>query len=251
MSEIVKDLSTLRFADYNPRIANEHFDNTLDASMSQFGDISGITNNMLTGNMVTGHQRVRKLQHRYGAGAKIFVEQRFAEPDQYGTVAIGFVGVEGTTVRFAYREVMWDEGTEKAANIAANRIEAAWDTDLLAKIDYELSQLENGADLLALTGQDEKEIQKLLQSIGVDNEPEEPPIADEEKPDKLEFALTRDQRLIIEHAIEHVKTHRDLQAVEKPSLNGAALFVLCQDYIDANPEPQTVPGELTDLPVEA
>lgn len=252
MSELTKDISTINFADYNPRIMKEHPDAALGNSMNRFGDIAGITNNIQTSTLVTGHQRIRKLKQKYGEQVKIIIEQRFAEPDEFGTVAVGFVGVPGTSIRFSYREVMWDRGLEMAANVAANTIDGEDDSEKLAKLDYELSQMENGEDLLALTGQDAKQIKKLMQDIGVvPEDPSNDENPDEtEKPDKLEFATTRDQRLIIERAIEHVKATRDLQAVEAPSLNGSALFVLASDYLALHPEPVQASGELTGIPTD-
>ncbi|HVA10608.1 MAG TPA: hypothetical protein VNG32_00380 [Candidatus Dormibacteraeota bacterium] len=260
MSEIIREADSLQFASYNPRVMKEFDDAALGNSMDRLGDISGITYNTQTGTLVTGHQRMRKLKTKYGQRVKVYVEQKLSDPDESGTVGIGFVGVEGTTVRFAYREVAWDKGLEMAANYAANHIGGDDDKDLLAQVDYELSQMENGDDLLKLTGQTDKEIEKMLQSVGAldpeQTNSEEEPV---DKPEKLEFALTRDQRLIIERAIETIKATRDLQAIETASLNGSALFVLAKDYIDAyeNPTsqnietPQTVspvPGELTDIP---
>lgn len=57
-----------------------------------------------------------------------------------------------------------------AANVAANRISGEFDLDLLAQVDYELAQLENGEELLALSGQSDDEIKKLLASVGVGDE---------------------------------------------------------------------------------
>jgi hypothetical protein len=262
MEDTTRSISTINFADYNPRIMKEHSDGALGNSLDKFGDISGITNNMpapginnlVQSRLVTGHQRIRKLREKYGDGqVQIFIEQRYAAPDQVGTIAIGYVGVPGTSVRFAYREVMWPEGLEMAANIAANTITGENDDEKLAKLDYEIAQMENGSELLELTGQSDRQLKRLLAEAGVvDGEgEEEAQKADPDAPEKLEFALTRDHRLIIERALEHVKAHRELQAISSASLNGAALFVMASDYLAANPEPEQPTGELTGIPGEA
>lgn len=247
MSELIKDISSINFADYNPRVMKEPKDTALGKSMGEFGDLGMITNNLETSTLCVGQQRVRKLREKYGDQAKIYIEQRFADPDEYGTVAIGYIGVPGTSVRFGYREVRWPLSKELAANVSSNNATGENDDEKLAKLDYELSQFDNGAELLAMTGQDEKHIQKLMESIGVVEPPPLPP-EPENKSEKLEFSLTRDQRLFIERAIEHIKSTRDLQAIETASLNGSALFVMASDYLTVHPEPVHQPGELTDIP---
>lgn len=244
------DPLSIQFADYNPRLLTDQAGAQLDTSITTFGDISGLTSNRRSNRWVTGHQRLFVLNKRYPGRVKIYIQHKFDEPDEYGTTATGFVGVEGINLHLAWRQVDWDEGKEKAANVAANKIEAQWDNDLLAKLDYDLSQLENGDELLALSGQTEDEVTKLLKSVGAgpDDEPDEPKPDDQADSDKLTFALTRDQRLIVERAIEQIKRTRELQAISAPSLNGAALFVLASDYLDQHPEPQVPAGELTDIP---
>lgn len=256
-----KPINAINFADYNPRIMKEFQDGALGGSMDEFGDIGGITENMpapgvneLTApRLFTGHQRIRKLREKYGEAAHVYIEHKYDQPDEFGTVAVGFVGVPGTTIRWNYRAVQWPEAKEFAANIAANNVGAENDDEKLAKLDYELMQMDNGKELLAMTGQDEKQIQKLMKQIGVIDD--DPPADENEdgvdKPDKLEFSMTRDQRLITERAIERIKATRELQAISSASLNGAALFVLASDWLEAHPEdeiPAGPAGELTDIP---
>lgn len=177
-----KDTNSIQFADYNPRIALKPFDDSLEVSLTSFGDIGGITSNRRTNRYVTGHQRVRILNSKFPGRVKIYIQHNFEQPDEYGTVATGFVGVEDTNLQLAYREVDWDEGREKAANIAANKIEAQWDNDMLAKLNYDIGQLDNGTELLAMTGQSAEELTKLLDSVGALGEnPEDdnaPPLDD-------------------------------------------------------------------------
>lgn len=178
-------------------------------------------------------------------GATIQMLQPYpTEPDDVGTVGLGFITIG--TKRFPYREVDWDKNFESAANIAANRIQGDFDIDLLAELDYELSQLENGTELLKQSGQTESEVNRLLKSVGAIDEPGADDQGETDKPEKLEFSLTRDQRLIVERTIEYIKAHNDLQAIESASLNGSALFVVCKEYIERHESATT-----TNPPIEA
>lgn len=98
----IQKLSDLRPADYNPRKINDDAFNGLKFSIEEFGDISGITFNTRTGNLVAGHQRVNAILEKYGD-----VE---IQGDKIVTPA-GY---------FQIRIVDWDIQKEKAANIAAN-----------------------------------------------------------------------------------------------------------------------------------
>src|SRR5690349_13253336 len=123
MSDIIKDTNELtleKLKERNPRVISAQKDAALGGSMDKWGDLGGITYNMATSRYITSHQRMRKLKEKYGNRVMIYVEQKFAEPDEYGTVGIGFVGVDNTHVRFAYREVWFSEADEAAAGVAAN-----------------------------------------------------------------------------------------------------------------------------------
>ena len=99
----IKSLSDLKEAEYNPRNISREALTGLKYSLEEFGDLSGITFNLKTGNLVAGHQRVNALKEKYGdldiSSGKIIT------PD----------GNE-----FKVRFVEWDIQKEKAANIAAN-----------------------------------------------------------------------------------------------------------------------------------
>lgn len=99
---IIQKLSDLKPADYNPRKINDEAFNGLKFSIEEFGDISGITFNTRTGNLVAGHQRVNAILEKYGDVE--IQEDKIVTP----------VG------SFRIRVVDWDIQKEKAANIAAN-----------------------------------------------------------------------------------------------------------------------------------
>ena len=239
MTEI-KDITSLTPAPYNPRTMSNHDANSLEQSITKFGDISGITKGVTTGHIITGNQRTNTLVKKFGADrVKIHIEHT-QEPDEFGTVATGFVVVEGTNIRLSYREIKVSPEIEKVININANRVEAQWNIDLLGEINAELAQLENAADLLKQTGQTEDEIESMLKMNGaIDDTPEQP--KDELDQNKLEFALTADQREIVEEAIGNIKATRELQAVQPRNLNGAALFTLCQDFLNKLHNKQEAP----------
>lgn len=100
----VMTISSLTAAKYNPRkITQENFEG-LTYSIKEFGDLSGITFNRTTGNLVTGHQRVRSLIQEFGEDLPIAKN--------------GILLPDGS--HFHVRFVEWDEKKEVAANIAAN-----------------------------------------------------------------------------------------------------------------------------------
>jgi hypothetical protein len=107
-----KTLKDLRPAAYNPRVLSISASQGLEFSLKEFGDLSGLTFNVRTGNLVTGHQRQTKLP----PDAPI-VDYREAR-DDVGTIGYGFVEVGKR--RYSLRFVDWDETREKAANITAN-----------------------------------------------------------------------------------------------------------------------------------
>lgn len=157
-----KKLDDLKPNPKNPRQISKADYDALVKSIKEFGDLSGIVFNVRTKQLVGGHQRTEAFKRMSGE-KKIIITQRFDQPNHQGTTALGYVDYDNE--QYSYREVDWDEGREAAANIAANRIQGQFDLDLLAQVNYEISQLEGGDDLLKLTGQSEDEINKLLSTV--------------------------------------------------------------------------------------
>jgi len=129
------NIKQIKAAPYNPRKIKESQYNGLKTSMDEFGDISGITWNKLTGNLVTGHQRWTKLNNEYNDLTLIHeVADRFR-----------IVSQSKSDTGFFLRMVEWDEAKEKLANLSANNhaIEGEWEKDLLHSLindskDHEL-----------------------------------------------------------------------------------------------------------------
>lgn len=153
MVNFVKDLAP---NPKNPRkVTNEKLD-LLRKAIHAHGDISGFVFNRKTQTLVCGHQRAKVL----GDDAEIVIEHTFKKPTKTGTVAQGFVNLNGE--RFAYREVMWSPEQEKAASIAANHNAGEWDNALLSEWLSELDDFNGDLDL-TMFSRDERD--KIFDSI--------------------------------------------------------------------------------------
>lgn len=124
-------LDDLRPAPYNPRQMTPSARQALQQSLSEFGDIAGITFNTRTGRLVTGHQRLEALRVAYGSDLQLSTDGN--SPDTaLLTSPAGDV--------YKVRLVDWDDATEKAANVAANSpyLSANFDDEQLHSLLMEL-----------------------------------------------------------------------------------------------------------------
>ena len=96
-------IDDLKPAPYNPREITSEAMSGLQASIEEFGDISGIVWNKKTGNLVAGHQRLEAIKKKWGEKLDIKKD-----------CIITPVG------KFPIRIVDWELPLEKAACIAAN-----------------------------------------------------------------------------------------------------------------------------------
>lgn len=231
---MIQNTNELRPATYNPRKMSHKDAAALRKSIDELGDLGGIIKNIQTGNLVGGHMRLQ--QFAAMGGAEIIYTWRTTEtPGPSGTTGLGYIIHPKTAERFSYRETMWPIEKEKVANIAANRISGEWDYDALAQIDYELSQMSDADELLKLTGQDNKEIEKLLAGIGVEPNGEEQPDeigSDPKDSDKLEFRMTHEQREVVEEALGYILNTHEMATQENGTRNGSALYYMARDYLD-------------------
>jgi len=135
-------IDQLKPAKYNPRKNLKPGDpeyEKLRRSIDEFGYVEPIIWNEQTGNVVGGHQRLKVLKD------------------------LGITEVDCVVVDM-------DDGSEKALNVALNKISGDWDMDMLKEL---LSDMD--ADALELTGFDSDEIEKLLrpvESIDLDEDEE-------------------------------------------------------------------------------
>jgi hypothetical protein len=153
MPKANSSLSQLNGNPKNPRRISDKKLELLKKALGEFGDLSGIIFNRTTNHLVGGHQRVMVLPK----DAKVVITKNYEAPTRTGTVAEGFVEIEGE--RFTYREVEWTEPKEKAANVAANKGAGDWDFSQLSEWMLELDALNFDMDLTLF---DEEEIERLM-----------------------------------------------------------------------------------------
>jgi hypothetical protein len=220
----IKNINDLKPNQSNPRtITKQQFD-SLKKSMKEFGDLSPITFNETTEQLVGGHMRIKSVKDL--GNANVQITQKFDTPTRTGTTAVGYVIIDGDS--FGYRQVRWPLERELAANVAANNIQGRFDNDLLGQVIYQIQQESEG--LLELVGFDQKEIDKLLKQSGaIDDEPSQ----EIEEP-KLVFKITSSQKHIIEQVIRTMKIDHQL-AGDDETINGQALMILIDSFLVDNP----------------
>jgi len=197
--------------------------------MKEFGDLSGIVFNIRTQQLVGGHQRIALLQKVMSGQKQLNITTRFDAPDRVGTTALGYVVYDNR--QFAYREVDWDEGRQKSANIAANRIQGEFNLDMLAQVNYEISQLENSADLLKLSGQSQNEIDRLL-SMVTGEPPIDLPSGEKDGFQQMTFTVSDAQAETLNEALGNIKATMSFEDSENKNSNGNALFGLAKAHLD-------------------
>ncbi len=127
-------ITDLKPADYNPRRITDKQLKMLKKSLEEFGDLSGFVFNRRTGNLISGHQRLKCLP-----ASAVIEKKELPKQSRTGTVAEGYIEINGE--RFIYREVDWSVEKEKAANIAANKHGGEFDNNKLQVLLEELSAL--------------------------------------------------------------------------------------------------------------
>lgn len=206
----------------NPRRMSKHDADSLKAAMLKFGDMSGIVFNRTTGHLVGGHMRTETFK-RLGGQKNVIITTEWPEPKNAGTVAVGYIGYNDEY--YAYREVVWDEVFESAANIAANRISGEWDLEKLADLNEFIKQQD--AELLKLTGQSDEEL-KRLEQLGSAPEPENQP---DDPRQNFNVKLTEDQSITVDQAISEISSRLTLGNAANDDLRGNALEAVCRAYL--------------------
>lgn len=154
------DLNNLKANPKNPRKISKEQKEMLALSLKKFGDLGGIIFNRASQQLVGGHQRINAMKD--GPTPDVTIERKFDTPTRTGTVAEGFIMIDGE--RFSYREVEWDEQTEKAANIAANQHGGEFDLPQLREWILELDHQNFDLDYIGFT---EKELANLMAPVTV------------------------------------------------------------------------------------
>ena len=106
----------------NPRQITAKQFTDLEKWLRELGDLSGIVHNLNTDEIIGGNQRGRIFDIN---ACQIELGEGPHEPDEQGTVAVGFIVWEGN--RYAYRQVRWAEKQCEQANIVANKAGGSFD----------------------------------------------------------------------------------------------------------------------------
>lgn len=111
----------VKLSHYNPRKMTKDSRKALRKSLEEFSDISGITINKKTGNVVSGNHRWEELSEKY---KKLELEEVFK--DRHAIIG------DGEYTGFMARIVSWSNIKEKQANIMANSTHATgeWSSEL-------------------------------------------------------------------------------------------------------------------------
>lgn len=144
-------IASLKPAPYNPRRISKHDMAALERSLAEFGAVDPAVVNA-DGTIIGGHMRVEAAKR------------------------LGWT--EFPSVR-----VDLDEDKARLLNLALNRISGEWDEDMLAELIWSLHEAD--ADL-PLSGFDDKELRRIISSVGpVPEEVLEPPADPETRPGDL------------------------------------------------------------------
>lgn len=130
------ELSELKGFSDNPRTLTPKQHDLLKRDLLELGDLSGIVHDLNSGEVIGGNQRVKIFCEI--PNPKIIITEKYDEPTKTGTVALGYVEIDGE--KFSYREVHWNKKQCKKANIVANKAGGEWDFNILANA-FELDDL--------------------------------------------------------------------------------------------------------------
>lgn len=117
----------------NPRTITDAKLKGLKKALLKFGDLGGFVYNRKSKQLVGGHQRAKLFPQ-----GEVVITRKYEKPTKTGTVSEGFVKLNGE--RHKYREVLWDQNTERAANIAANKGGGEWNQEILRDWMQDLSK---------------------------------------------------------------------------------------------------------------
>jgi len=153
-------LDLVLLAETNPK---DHDDTGIGRSIGHFGFVEVPVMDERTGRLVAGHGRYEQLQTLRGDGS--------APPDGVRVDPEDGMWLMPVITGWASRS----DDDAKAYLVASNQLttKGGWDTPVLAEVLTELA----AADLLALTGFGDVDLEKLLASLDPEPEDEQPPPA--------------------------------------------------------------------------
>lgn len=197
--QVAKSLEEFLAAPYNPRTIDQEAKENLQSSLYVFGDMSGITINLATGNVIGGHQRKEQLSAmdvsriKWAPGYYTiqlgFADSRFESVERDGWVDLP----DGA--RFRVRGVNWrDRAFEKAANVTANNPHICGSyTDGLAAV---LADIQADIPDVAIGSLGLDKLLSDLGAIGGDGDPDPGPGGSSEEVYQviIEFTNEQDQK---------------------------------------------------------
>lgn len=116
----------MREFENNPRRITESDLNVLESNIIELGDLSGIIHDRDTDEIIGGNQRSKVINVNK---CKIEIVKQFEEPDNQGTIALGYVIYKGQKLN--YRQVVWTAKQIEKANITANKLGGEFDLVML------------------------------------------------------------------------------------------------------------------------
>ena len=105
----------------NPRATTAENLEKLHKNLEELGDLSGITHDLNSDEIITGNQRSTVFDIN---NCEIEIVKENKKPDAQGTVAVGFVVWGGN--KYAYRQVRFTEEQRKKACVVANTFAGIW-----------------------------------------------------------------------------------------------------------------------------
>ena len=186
----MKQLKDLAPNPTNPRRITDEKLGFLKKSLERFGDISGFVYNVRSGRLVGAHQRQKVMPPE----SEIVIERQFAPPNEKGTVAYGYVMFQGE--RFSYRAVSWDDDTEHAANLAANKGAGEWDFKLLGDYLLHLDHQNFDMDLTMFSGSEIEDIMAPRGNAGLTDPDDVPAVPKVAKSKRGELWLLGNHRVL-------------------------------------------------------
>ena len=213
-SHLIKDyknLSELNRNPENPRDIDEKELTMLRKSLDKFGDLSGFVVNVVSGNLVSGNQRSKVLP----SVSKIEITERYEKPNAKGTIAIGYVVVDGE--KHKYREVLFDQ---QGGN---------FNLPALKEWVMELDELSIDLDLL---GFKDDFLQTLIAPI---HEIDAPILkTGENEVGQMTFILSNEQQEIVNRAMDLANSLGEIKDSINKNKNGNLLARICEVFITQN-----------------
>jgi DNA modification methylase len=209
---IVKQLKDLKGNPANPRKITDEQLEMLKASLEEFGDLSGFVYNRRTKQLIGAHQRAQVSPK----DAQIYIDRKHDEPTKTGTVAEGWIEINGE--RHKYREVDVDEQREKAMNIAANKHGGEFDMPKLTEWLLELDQHNYDLGVVGFTAE---ELENIMAPVhgneGLTDPDAVPEVPKEAKTKRGELWILGNHRVLCGDATDKADVER-LMAGEKADM---------------------------------